>query len=105
MRVVDCGPQSWYLFDDGENLYLDARYVYSALIDDSVLIRLSDAERAAYMEHGHAYLDRLQEEIHNSGPYVDGTPYSRRDLYRQDGGAARRRAVGSAVSAWRADRA
>jgi hypothetical protein len=44
MRYVDHEPAAWFLVEDDGIHYLDARYSYSALIDDSALIRLDDTE-------------------------------------------------------------
>lgn len=85
MRYVDHLPGGWFLVQQGERLYLDARYSYSAVIDDSALIELDASEREAYREGGHAFLCELAERIHMSGPYQDESPYYARDLYRRGG--------------------
>ncbi len=85
MRYVDHHSGGWFLVQQGERLYLDARYSYSAVIDDSALIELDASEREGYRARGHAYLSELAERIHMSGPYQSDSPYYARDLYRRGG--------------------
>ncbi|WP_051485880.1 hypothetical protein [Nocardioides sp. J54] len=85
LTVVDHEPAAWFLLAEGERLYLDARYSYSAVIDDSALVELDATEREAWRTGGHAYLQRLAEAIHMSAPYEDTSPYYARDLFRRGG--------------------
>jgi hypothetical protein len=97
MHYVDHEPGAWFLVERQGTLYLDARYSYSAVIDDSALIRLDDAEAAEYRTGGHDYLSRLAERIHNSGPYRKESPYHARNLYRGPDGKELREAVSAAI--------
>lgn len=98
MRYVDHEPGSWFLVEDDGVLYLDARYSYSALIDDSALIRLDDTELRRYREGGHAYLSELAQGIHHSAPYRMESAYFTRDLYRSAAERELRDAVGAAIA-------
>ena len=89
MRYLDHQPGGWFLVQQGERLYLDARYSYSAIIDDSALVELDEAEREQYRLRGHAYLSDLAERIHMSAPYQNESPYYARDLYRRGGDPGR----------------
>lgn len=80
MRYVDHEPGAWFLAERGGELFLDARYSYSAFIDTSALIRLEESEVKAYRSGGHAYLSDLASRIHNSCPYLPKSPYYARDL-------------------------
>ena len=97
MHYVDHEPGAWFLVERQGALYLDARYSYSAVIDDSALIRLDDSELAAYRTGGHDYLSGLAQRIHNSAPYTEKSPYHRRDLFRGPGGREYREAVSAAI--------
>ena len=79
--------------------------VYSALIDDSALIRLDDAELEAYRSGGHEYLTDLATRIHHSAPYLESSRYFPRDLYRGPEGARYRQVVADAIAdhTWIAD--
>ena len=84
MRYVDHEPGTWFLVERGDELFLDARYSYSALIDDSALILLDENESAAYREGGHEYLTTLAHDIHNSAPYREESKYrEREDVYKR----------------------
>jgi hypothetical protein len=97
MQYVDHEPASWFLVQQRGVLYLDARYSHSAMIDDSALVRLDDAELAAYRSGGHDYLTSLARRIHDSAPYREDSPYHSRNLFRQPGGKQLREAVGAAI--------
>ncbi|GAB1508431.1 hypothetical protein JCM33774_04720 [Actinophytocola sp. KF-1] len=97
MHYVDHEPGAWFLVEQQGTLYLDARYSYSAVIDDSVLIRLDESEVAAYRAGGHDYLSDLARRIHDSGPYREESPYHRRDLFRGPDGKEFRAAVSAAI--------
>ena len=98
MRYVDHEPGAWFLVEDDGILYLDARYSYSALIDDSALIRLDDTELRGYRAGGHEYVTGLARGIHNSAPYREESAYFTRDLYRGPSGRELRAAVGAAIA-------
>lgn len=101
MKVIDHLPAGWFLLEHDSRLYLDARYSYSAVIDDSALVELDQQELAAYREGGHEYISELAEAIHMSAPYREGSPYFSRDLYRGDQGRHWRAQVAAAVAAHR----
>ncbi|HEU5129988.1 MAG TPA: hypothetical protein VFU12_18555 [Glycomyces sp.] len=97
MRYVDHEPGAWFLVEQQGVLYLDARYSYSAVIDDAALIRLDESELADYRTGGHDYLSGLASRIHDSAPYTETSPYHERDLYRRPDGRAYRDAVTGAI--------
>lgn len=103
LRVIDHGPSAWFLLRDGDELYLDARYSHSGLIDDSALIRLDADEQRSYRDGGHAYISRLQDQIHYSAPFQESSPYFRRDQYRGPDRKALRAAVSDAIGIWKQD--
>lgn len=98
MRYVDHEPGTWFLVERGDELFLDARYSYSALIDDSALILLDENETAAYREGGHEYLTTLAHDIHNSAPYREESKYRERDLFRGEGSKEYRNLVRAAIA-------
>ncbi|MFJ5228747.1 hypothetical protein ACIQBJ_02495 [Kitasatospora sp. NPDC088391] len=98
MRYVDHEPGAWFLVEERGVLHLDARYSYSAVIDDSVLIRLDDAETETYRTGGHAALSRLAARIQHSAPYREESPYHRRNLYTGPDAAKYRAAVTAAIA-------
>lgn len=98
MRYVDHEPGAWFLVEDAGILYLDARYSYSAIIDDSALVRLDASELRAYEAGGHTYLSELAQGIHHSAPYREESHYHARDLYRGADGTALRDAVSAAIA-------
>jgi hypothetical protein len=98
VRYVDHEPGMWFLVEQEGSLYLDARYSYSALIDDSALIRLNDTELAAYLAGDHDVLSDLARRVHNSAPYRSESPFFSRDLYRSADGAQYREAVSAAIA-------
>jgi hypothetical protein len=106
MRYVDHEPGAWFLVEDGDDLYLDARYGYSALIDDSALVRLDATEQRRYLDGGRDYLAELARGIHDSAPYRPESVYFARDLYRGADGARWRDAVTAAIAdrTWAAER-
>ncbi|SMQ67681.1 hypothetical protein SAMN06295909_1811 [Plantibacter sp. VKM Ac-1784] len=98
MRYVDHEPGMWFLVEQERSLYLDARYSYSVLIDDSALIRLNDTELAAYLAGDHDALSDLAGRVHNSAPYRSESPFFSRDLYRTADGTQYREAVSAAIA-------
>ncbi|WP_146145820.1 hypothetical protein [Arthrobacter woluwensis] len=98
VRYVAHAAGSWFLVRKGEDLYLDARYSYSGLIDSSALIRLNPSEVRLYQRSGHTFLSRLAAAVHNSAPYQQESPYFARDLYRQPEGTLLRDEVSAAIA-------
>ncbi|MFC7878001.1 hypothetical protein [Isoptericola sp. NPDC057391] len=90
MQYVEHEPGAWFLVRRDDRYYLEARYTYSAAVDDSALVALTAAELEAYRAGGHEYLSQLARKIHRSAPYTEGSSYYSRDLYRRGGEAARR---------------
>lgn len=74
MHYVDHEPGRWFLVKQGDQLYLDARYVVSDMVDDSALIALDDAETERYRSTGRAFLADLAERIHNGSPHREASP-------------------------------
>ncbi|WP_223626122.1 hypothetical protein [Microbacterium sp. EST19A] len=97
MQYVDHAAGAWFLVEQRGVLYLQARYTYSAMVDDSVLVRLDDAEVDAYLVGGSEYLSELATRIQDSAPYSDRSPYRPRDLYRGPEAESYRAAVSAAV--------
>jgi hypothetical protein len=97
MHYVDHKPGGWFLVEQQGSYYLQARYSYSAMIDDSVLIRLDESEVEAYRAGGHDYLTGLAMRIHDSAPYSEKSPYYPRDLFRGPDARKYREAVGAAI--------
>lgn len=101
LRCIDHGTDQWYLLTQhGDDLLVAARYTYSAAMDDSVLVRLDDAERRAFAEGGHDAITRLARRIHDSVPFRPPSPYAPRDLQRGAHGAAWRAAAHAAIMAY-----
>ncbi|NYJ03548.1 hypothetical protein HNR19_004246 [Nocardioides thalensis] len=101
MKVIDELSGGWFLLEEDGRLYLDARYSYSAVIDDSALVELDPEEVAAYRAGGRDHISELATAIHMSAPYRGDSPYFSRDLYRGDQGRQWRSAVAAAVAAHR----
>lgn len=97
MRYVDHEPGRWFLVAQGEQLYLDARYVVTNMVDDSALICLEEEELEQYRHAGRAYLTELAGRIHDGSPHRESSPYFSRDLRRGPEGAAYREAVSRAI--------
>ena len=97
MHYVDHAAGAWFLVEQRGVLYLQARYTYSAVIDDSVLIRLDDAEVDSYLVGGSEYVSELARSIQDSAPYSDRSPYRARDLYRGPEAKSLRAAVSAAI--------
>ena len=81
MKIVDQGPHSWFLVQDGESLLLDVNCSHSA-VDYDFQIELNDSEKIEYLHGGRNYLSRLAYAIHYSAPGVIGSasPYKSRKL-------------------------
>lgn len=97
MRYRDHEPGRWFLVEKRGELYLDARYNLSNMIDDSALIQLDDSEALAYELGGHDYIARLAKQVHDDPPHREKSRYHSRDLYQSPEGRAYRDAVGRAI--------
>lgn len=97
MRYVDHEPGRWFLVERRGEPHLDARYSAGPYVDDSVLVRLDEAELSAYRRDGHDALTALAERIAGASPWTDESPYRARDLYRGADGKAYRDAVSAAI--------
>lgn len=106
LQYVDHARGGWFLLRQRSDLYLDARYSSSGIIDDSVLIRLDESECEAYRTGGHDYLSDLAMRIQNSSAFLAQSPYYPRDLYRSTDGKRYRREVSAAIAdhTWMAER-
>lgn len=93
MHYVDHEPGAWFLVEQQGTLYLDARYVVNSMVDDSLLIRLSDAEREAYRAGGRDSLSDLAKRIRNGSPHLETSRYHSRNLFRGPDGKKFRDAV------------
>lgn len=97
MHYIDHEPGAWFAVEEQGVLYLDARYSAGAAVDGSALIRLDEAELAAYRAGGHAALDELARRVNDSAPFRDTSAFYERDLYRGSEGRRYRDAVSAAV--------
>jgi len=106
MHYLDHEPGAWFLVAQEGVLYLQARYSYGPVVDDSALIRLDAAERERYRAGGHDALSELADSIHNSAPYLAESRYFDRNLYRGVDAKQLRAAVGAAIvnRTWLAER-
>ena len=81
MHYVDHEPGAWFLVEQQNVLYLETR-VNLGVADDSALIQLNEAEIAAYLSTGRAYLSELAQAVGNSSPHSESSRYFGRDLFR-----------------------
>lgn len=96
MRVLDHAPAAWFLFEEGQRLYLDVSCNHH-IVGYTVLISLDDEELGRFRSEGRPFLDELSADIQHSGAGVLPTsPYTARDLTRTLG-----KDVMRAVEAWR----
>ncbi|WP_420479450.1 hypothetical protein [Brevundimonas sp. FT23028] len=96
MRVLDHAPAAWFLFEEGQRLYLDVSCNHH-IVGYTVLISLDDEEARRFRNEGRPFLDELSADIQQSGAVVSPTsPYTARDLTRTLGEDAMR-----AVDEWR----
>lgn len=100
MQVLDHEPYSWFLFEAGDALYLDANCNHGAF-GYSFMICLTAAEAQRYRDEGRGYLSWLAQDIHNSVPILSAStsPYKPRKASQEEEAQA-----SAAVSAWQADR-
>lgn len=97
MHYLDHEPGAWFLLEQHDVLYLQARYVISSMADDSALIRLDDSEREAYRARGRDYISRLAHRIHDGSPHRKESAFRQRDLLQGPDRASYRDAVTRAV--------
>ena len=97
MKYLDHNPGQWFLVEWQGDLYLDYRYSYSAIIDDSAFMKLSDEECRQYKTRGRTYVSELATAAHMSAPYREGSSFYARNLYRGPRGKELRSAVSTAV--------
>ncbi len=79
MKVVDHEPHAWFLFEQDEELFLDANCNHSAA-GYSILIRLTEDETVGYVREGRSYVDSLARAVQDGGP---GSRLQIRDVGRQ----------------------
>lgn len=98
MHYVDHRRGLWFLVEKRGDLYLDSRYVVNTMADASALVRLDDAEAAAYRKGGHDYISKLAARIDADGPHREQSPFRNRDLYRGPDADAYRAEVSAAIA-------
>jgi len=100
MQVLDHEPQSWFLLEANDELYLDANCNHGAF-GYSFMIRLTTAEARKYRDEGRGYLSWLAEDIHNSAPILSASssPYKTRKATKEQEAEAN-----AALATWRAER-
>lgn len=76
MQVVDHEPQAWFLFKEGNALFLDVNCNHGP-VGYGVMIQLSAEEESEYSQKGHTYLNWLTQAVQDSGP---GRGYQLRDV-------------------------
>ncbi|UJP39911.1 hypothetical protein [Cellulomonas palmilytica] len=98
MRVLDHEQWSWFLLESDGSLLLDV-HVSHGPASATLLVALTDDERAAYDRDGRTAVIRLAADIQDSAPLAAAStsPYRSRDLTRTLGAE-----VTAAVAAWRA---
>ena len=67
MKIIDCEPDDWFLYEHKGKLLLEANcnhsffgYIYT--------IELNPIELETYKKGGHEYISNLSHEIHDSAP-------------------------------------
>ena len=70
MQVIDHQPAAWFFLQDGSDYFLDVCCGRSA-VGFSVTIQLSEEERALYASLGHAYIEKLADQIFNKSNPLD----------------------------------
>jgi hypothetical protein len=93
MHVIDSEPASWFLLQDGADLFLDVNCNVSAF-GYSVLIELTPGEAADYRAVGRSSISALANRVQDTGPPGE---YQKRDV-----SSMHRDAVMEAVLSWRA---
>lgn len=97
MRYLDHEPGRWFLVARKDETFLDVRTSAGPVGDTSALIRLDEAELAAYASGGHEALSALAERVDRSIPGSERSPYPARDLYRGPEAPELRAAVSAAI--------
>ena len=92
MKVLDHEPHAWFLFKEGNTLFLDINCNHGPVGYD-VMIQLSAREESEYSQKGHGYLDWLAQAAQASGP---GGGYQLRDV-----SAAYSKEAIAALNEWR----
>lgn len=98
MQHVDHEPGAWFLVTARGELFLEARYVVSSVVDDVALVRLTAAEVAAYRDRGRDHLSDLARHLHDHGPHREDSPFRERDLYRGPDARGLRDEVAAAIA-------
>jgi hypothetical protein len=97
MKVIEHGPGAWYLFVQGQALFLEVRCKRAAFAH-SMLLRLDADETRAYGIDGRTFLDALAKAV-QADVAGDGAVYRKRDaagLYSVR--------IAEAMEEWLADR-
>jgi len=97
MDVIDNAPHGSFLLSEGDQLFLDINCNHNAF-GYSVLLELSETERADLETHGRPALDELAAAVQDSAPILENShsPYRDRDLEKSRG-----HEVFEAVYRWR----
>ena len=89
MEVIDNGPQFWFLLKEGDEYYLDIRG-QASFVEYNLLVLLTAEEKAAYLTSGHAYIDKLADDLNYR------VTYNRtRNIYNEHGARTHQ-----AIMAW-----
>lgn len=102
MKVIDHAPGAWFLYQEGEALYLGVNCSHGVAGYDA-LIRLEAEEAAAWRQLGHGYADDLAAEVYASDPGAvgGGSRFAARNL--AFGRSEERKRATAAVEAWRSE--
>jgi hypothetical protein len=93
VQVLDHEPHAWFLFKEGNTLFLDINCNHGP-VGYGIMIQLSAREESEYSQKGHAYLNRLAQAVQDSGP---GGGYQLRDV-----SATYSKEANAALNEWRA---
>lgn len=77
MRVIEHGPGAWYLFAEGQALFLEVQCKRRNFAH-SVLLRLDADETRAYGIEGRLFLDALAKAVQTADA-DEASPYRKRD--------------------------
>lgn len=97
MHYVDHQPGGWFLVEYQGDLYLDARYAWNGMVDDSALIKLNEDESADHRARGPEAIAELAQAIADRPPYREESPWHGRDLFRESEGEVWRKLVRAAI--------
>ncbi len=98
MKVLDHQPAVWFLLQEGDSLFLDAR-CSTALSEYSFLLALDEGERREYQAKGRTWLSELAKRIEDSAPAAGG---SRSSYAGRDSSIRYGKQVTAAINQWRA---